>query len=298
MPLTFEEINSVDCIDELRALYEEKRGSFRSEREFLRFLKNDWRRICNNYNRDSEEQAKFKLLEVIIDRVFYNIYGISVDPTLGKEYRKIISNTVKPGQNWLLEQNLGLYLQLPEKAIEIPDNLVASRSHLCKKGLSDFLLDSCSLPFYVPFYVADSITGENIFALNRTEALERLSLHPEKFTTPLPSYVKIELNEKQDPVKYTPDQARSAYQAEFMRAWKEREDKNILVELSHAPQIQYFLRKGVKDQKIVDAAQSQAELLEQDAEKFSELVKKSRLRSKRYNCAGDYLGMAGIVAAF
>ena len=87
----------------------------------------------------------------------------------------------------------------------------------------------------------------------------------------IPANIRILLVEKEgrpyDPLM----QRRSAYQAEFLRAWKKGEERKILAGIGHAPEIKHFLLHGVKEAEIVERAHAHAELLERDPQQYASL---------------------------
>ena len=294
---TFEEIVDVTSIDQLRNLYDDCGYYFSSEKQFLHFLKGDWKEKTSCELRELKtDSKKVKPLEVIVDGVTHNIYGIIHSKATGVEYISRVNNAINPEENWLFEQNLQKYFTFPSNAVEVPDHIIRPWS-IFRSSFKNGALLPINLPIYFVLKYPGRKLRDFTLKLIKDAAIKLLDHHPEVISKNYPSYIKIELNERQNPAGYNSIQTRLAYQAEFMKAWKKGEPKHILVGLRHAPEIKYFLEQGVKNQKIVDAAQSHVELLETDPEKFSNLVKRARLGSNINSVLGLTSGLTTSVTA-
>ncbi len=287
--LSFEDIISIDTLDQLTELYA-KRGFTISEKEMLPRLKQDWKRCRDEYFYHIHLKPdlipnQVPSLDVLVDGVDYRIYGVVHAKNWSAEYNAIVSKTIENGKNWLHEQKMHTVFDLPKNSIEIPDHhLLTPTGYL--RIFTDSMVNGFTSPISIPLN-----KNKKYSKFKEKMMLSSLDMPFEAYHRPLPSYVKIQLNEKNKPAKYTPIQARSAYQAEFMKAWKVEGDKHILVGAMHAPEIKYFLKYGVKDVSITDAAQEHALLSTEDPEKFAWLNKKSSLKTTLCATAGYFGGL-------
>ena len=112
--LSFDDIISVNTIDELRILYSHNSQYFSSEDEFLKRVKKDWKTEKKRLQREAQETdipKELPSLDVVVDKTIYEIYGIHdllrFIFGFGRNYKELVSGAIKDGNNWLYQQGLG-----------------------------------------------------------------------------------------------------------------------------------------------------------------------------------------------
>jgi len=254
--LTFEQITSVDSIDALVRLYAQNGVRFQSEKEFLRRLNEDWSQESERVVQDaleSEPPLEPRSVDVKVDGVMYNLYGINHSLNRGQRYRDSIKNAARRNGNWAFEYGATKYLGM--QGLEIPDWIYLDQ-------LDEFL----------------QYAGRALIFKRRKKVSESLDMH--LLNVPLdvvdkkfPAYVRLELCQHSTPPDYSTDEKRSAYMGEFLRHWKKGEDKSAVVGGAHVPEIKYFLLKGSMDAEIIDRATTHATMAESDPQGFQQLRK-------------------------
>ena len=101
---------------------------------------------------------------------------------------------------------------------------------------------------------------------------EGISYEKNRYTL-YPTYISLELAQRPSKPRYVDCAKRSAYLAEFLRAWKPGEDKSMVVGSGHVMEIKYFLEQGVKDARITDLANQHLDILTSDADKYKRLMR-------------------------
>lgn len=280
-------------IDELIDLCGKNGHHFSSEDALITILRSKWAWMKARMEKKNEPSENFfpgkKLpsLGVMMDGTTYSIYGIIHDQKCGEDYINLINQTVSSEGNWLIEQNLKKIVGF-SNGTEILDHAAAPDPVYDPKRnyLLGVLLGTLALPFfsgvavskrmrrtYISYRKREKEVFQTLAQKSITEPLELFSQ-----SLDLPYYIDLELRERHSPAKYTDLQRRSAYQAEFLRLWHPqqcKQEKNILVGAAHAPEIFYFLRNGVKDQKMTDLAGKHARLLNEDPERYAARVRRA-----------------------
>jgi len=286
--LTFEEIISVNSIDDLAELYSQRGVHLSDRKKLLKVLKSDWdaeRSRVYQEARTRETPRGIPHIDVAIDGVTYGVYGVRHwyhdDPSL---YRELVAKEVDEQTNWLWEQGISGLFPDAKGGFEVID-WSAGR-------IRDKLLDSVrfglSFPWIQLYLESRSLQPQKALE-NDLWFLKTPSIALHK----LPAYVEIE---QRLPGNLTRSQMRSAYQGEFMKAWKKGEDKNIVVGKYHVSEIEYFLLNSVKDSRIIELAGQHAELLERDPEKYDLTRQSSENAKQRWEYAGLAVGLSSHVA--
>jgi len=257
-------------LEELMKLAAERGYKINSEKLFLRDLQDQWQAYLRTELTEWGDgystrplPTTIPHLETTIKGKHCGVYGVIHEQEPSEPYLKMVKEVFSL-PHWLIEQNLKKKFNL-RSGIEIPDHYIKKW-----KGLAD-------LPKYFALGFRRGIT----FPLTKTENRKRTqkseltlaeaaSLHhpPSIFNKNLPCHLDLELKEREKNPVYSEWQRRSAYQAEFLRAWRDQDDRNILVGAAHATDIIHFLEKRIGDQRIVDLAHNHAELLQTDPEKY------------------------------
>lgn len=272
--VSFHEIVSVDSIDDLVILYSERDLNFQDEEEFLNQLRSDWKLEVGKLEvqgRLMPIPQKLSSLDVTIDSTTYSIFGIIHGFGVPRWYKQLVSDAVNGRNNWLYEHWLGLFFKKENGAVEIPDSAANTFWYKIKE-------------VYDPLEIVNDIVDGSRYIIKPSKSSEEdLKVLKEVLNVPLeakgnlPAYVEIELRERNGK-QYTSVQARSAYQAEFMRAYIPGEDKNLLVGATHAHETKHFLKSGVKNSRIVDLAHSHAEILMHNPKKYNQVLIRSKLK--------------------
>ncbi len=198
---------------------------------------------------DKGETKRIPSIEVLVDNVNYGIFGISHDFGTFSLYRHLLSDIVEERDNWLTEQMLGMYLK-PNEYTEVMDYSTNSCLDTFKLGS---VLGLLGIPFSV---LACGYLAYRTFNPGKSVENDIVRM----------SQDFKDINGLKKP--YSHSTRRSAYQSEFMRAWKKGQDKNILVGANHVPEISYFLKNQIDDNMIINLASNHAELSERDPEKY------------------------------
>ena len=202
---------------------------------------------------------------------------------------------------------------------EMPDHLVAPAKTMgmtyimnYKHGLLifpfSFLSISISAGIFLSNYLMHSKKTVNDFweeqkkkgkrecrrqeTMTLTLKSETLSLFHE-----LPPVVELELTERKQPVRYsTAYTARSAYMAEFVRNLPGKEH-NLLVGGYHAPEIAYFLERGVKEPGLVALAQQHVSLSLHEKNAYASPLRKIKRRETIAGITGFISGLGTSIYA-
>lgn len=274
--LGFNDIIMVETVESLIELYKQKGIEFSNRRDFLRRVRKDWKTEYERFRKEAFSKPtpdKLPSLEVVVDETYYQIFGIhhgeveKADP----RYSSLISEVKR--DNLLLEQGLRDFYRWPN--VEILD-LAANSNLEAFKYL--FILS------FFPLELPHLFSAEHVQI--KGAHLHELNIPIEAFGE-LPAYLGVQIRRS---LSY--DQRKSAYQAEFMRAWKKGEDKSIIVGRLHAAEIKYFLKNPIRSNRVQELAQYHAELAETDPGRYLaefEGVKSSR---SKYMSIGSTAGFA------
>lgn len=292
--ISFEEINSVDSIDELLEVYTKKGHVFSNEEQFLEQLKSDFRIEVERVKSEAMSghiPTKLSSLDVLINNITYRIYGVQHPLNSVPKYKRLICEANNGSGNLIFENGFNYCFDL-QRGIEMPDWSANNIWDLLRLG---FLVG-----IHLPLIIADTTLKMLIPQKTDDTSLKKLNIPLETYSfwlnDGLPAYVGIELQERRKNPSYTSIQKRSAYQAEFSRAWKKGEDKRILVGAGHAAEIKYFLVNGVKDNSIVDLAHKHVGLLEKDPEKYRHFAKKAFLSGSIFMATPATVGYSSVFA--
>ena len=281
-PVSFDEIVNVDSLDALKESYEEKGYKFKNENSFLNKINKDWRKEVKNIRREALTKDPPRELPSLVHnsrRSVYKIYGVIHDPVIGPQYINLVREAVNKNKNWICENNISDVFGVENSVVEIPDFSVQESSKEIKYNYLCLL--------YTPLFVPDIIKEFFKKPDYLRSSNEPLEIHSSMYI--LPYYAEIELTEKEGK-GYNVFQIRSAYHAEFLKALK-GEEKSDLVGRMHAAEIKHFLKKGVKDQRVIDLAHRHAEILKSDPEKLKYLIYFYNKRNRHYKNIGNTLGI-------
>lgn len=266
--LSYECIMSVDSLDALVQLYDQNEYRFPSEKDFLKFLKRDWReaidevvqrRKAENY----EDNYNIEPLEVKVDDVQYKIYGIIHENGYAPKnyFDKIIKKLgeeVSEGGYLFFEQNLRKFLGLGDIDIEINDHFLRSSSTCIGDGFKTGFFKPL-YPLLVGLGIFYMLWKEYVVKEKNDKITYETFYRPTEGSSSLPSYVKLEIKQR-DRLSLNSDEKRSAYMTEFVRQYPKKGNRILIVGNGHAPEIKYFLTHGVKDTEICKKAEQNVEL--------------------------------------
>jgi len=259
--LTYDEITRFDCINSLISAYSQKGFDFKDTGSFLGQVKHDWSLEVNRMELENLKNPiaeRFQGEEVEIDGLRYKLFGIKHDLISGSgKYKRLVIDALDNQRNLLYESGLSLIFFRPD-ATEIPDFCVNSFMKSFKEGAE------CGIT--LPLFFSYMFSRHSQKSRSVEMDLKEINF-PSEARGELPFYVHMGEKERNG-FSYSHSEARSAYQAEFMRAYKSGEEKTLLAGKNHSRQIKYFLRRGVKNTRIVDLAQNHAEVLTNNPERF------------------------------
>ncbi|MBS3169735.1 hypothetical protein J4210_04580 [Candidatus Woesearchaeota archaeon] len=239
-------------------------------------------------------------LETEKDGITYTVFGIVHEQEPSQPYLHIVKNTA-PALAGLWEQNVMKHFAHLQ-GIEIPDHYVKKQRdlRLVNSSFWDGFTDGIVLPL-LPLFIPQIREKRRVEKEKKEKketmltALEAITLSEPFAIIPfaeLPIHLHLELAERVRPTSYSPYQRRSAYMAEFLKAWDNRAPrKTITVGAGHVLEIIHFLEKGTKDQQIVDLAWGDAELLNSDPLEFHHFY-------RRYKTKERLLGSIAIGSGF
>ncbi len=267
-------------LEELMGLAKEEGHQFDSEEILLKDLHDHWQSYLRmELDRDYSERPlpkKMPYLETTIKGKRCRVYGVVHEINPSRSYATLVREAFS-APLWLIEQNVRKVFN-HHHGIEIPDHYVKRGKFFPEmpKVFRQGVLRGVTFPFSTIATFESRLKEREIKSRALTKGVtphEALSIyHPLSiFNENLPNHLDLELRERRKNILYSNWQRRSAYQAEFLRVWRQQEDRNILVGAAHATDIIHFLEKGTKSQKIVDVANRHAELLQNDPEKFHSL---------------------------
>ena len=265
--LSYECIMNVDSLDSLIKLYENGGKTFQSEKDFLKFLKKDWKAAINEIVQRRKEEDYFENytiepVEVNVDDICYRIYGIIHDKRLvPKDYfDNLVKELKKEKKEIFLEQGINPFLKRFYGGKEINDHIFNSNIKLFEYGFQKGLVLPIQLTafFIISCYCAcsnkkiEEVLDEVIKNYNN-------NLFYRTFDSDLPAYVRLEIKLRNGE-SLNSIEKRSAYIAKFVQEWPEKENKVLVVGGAHEQEIKYFLTHDVKDVKICEEAKKNAEL--------------------------------------
>jgi len=283
--LSYECIVSVDSLDSLVELYEKRGQTFQSEKDFLKFLKHDWRESVTEFiqRKKAEEYEKKDMnqpLEVTVDEISYKIYGIIPDKKfVPKEYVDDLIKRLRKEEGKLFFEQ-GIYSEYFKgwRGLEINDHYIFSPFYHVmnaavsfKNGFFSPLVDTGVLVYFMTYYLAqiwykDAIEefickGRKVINDRKVKNYFLLHMMTSEGFRHLPSYVELEIKQR-DKLSLNPVQKRSAYMAEFVRQYPSEGKRNkvLVAGAAHASEIKYFLIHGVNDTKICKKAEKNFEL--------------------------------------
>lgn len=286
-----------NTIDELLNQYIRTGHTFTPQQDFFVTVRNDWQAgRAALWGKTIKEINSGQLppipqrppsIEVIIDGVIYRIYGEThgVRESV-EEYGRLFLQELNAATNLLLEQKIKVRNPTDATAVvEMFDHSLLPPYY----GIPQ-MLPILPYAFHSAISYISSKIGKKVLTpheLFETMALVRLSMPLELSAMSLPAYVELELRERAKQAKYslTRSQKRSAYMAEFARLWRRGEDKALLVGAKHAPEMKYFLLRGVKDPRITELASRHVELLKTDPERYQRMKAKDDCVKTAVMCA-------------
>ena len=255
--LSFDQIMSVDSYDALKELYERNGAHFLCEAEFRDLVREDWsRELARRYAEAGSDTAEpLDPFVVHAAGTAYTLVGVIHDAAsaLNGRYRELIESAMDGQKIVLYEQGLSAFFPR-QQALEVCDYSANSFGRTLLEGAKGGLI----MPL---------VSGLMLYRLCRPfstgEAnIERLRRHPEENGCgSYPTYIEMHL-QLQAGTRCSHSIRRSAYQAEFLRAYRRGADKTFMVGANHNRYIAYFLKHGAADQAIVKLAQKDAYLAE------------------------------------
>jgi len=317
MAPTLSEIVNASSTQEIRTLYENNGFQFESEKAFLKQVSADWKQLREEHTREPKEMpSTLQPLEVITGGVEYRIYGIVHLDKIQEakhvaKYEKVVYQSLEGQTNLVSEQSI--HAAFPDltklkQILELGDHTV--RKEWCyvisfKMGIGMGVVIPLLLPLIPVHFITGCLSGfrinlmekMNIAALSSQEPAQlkmmNLTYSPETVALfhPLPPIMEIERRE-QNKLSYTSNQAASAYMAEFVRVWKPKEAKPLLVGAGHAHEIKYFLEHGVKDQHIIDLAVKHAWWAQRKPLEYEDVVVNMKKQELAVSAAGFVAGLS------
>ncbi len=266
--LTFDEIVSAASLEQVLAIYNKKGVNFKCLDEGIKHLESDWLLERERLTQEALQRSLPRVLprlETTVDGKTYRIYGVIHDRVhLDSGFKKVIKETIGQEPNLVYEDGLGMRSG-NLKSHQMNDRRVPRWYHHAIFGVY--------VGIAMPRVVSQLLKNETtrIQPKKREERIKLMNISLEFYDrslngTSLPAYALIERIE-QGGYKYKSMSEwlffkpyvldRSAYQAEFMRAWSKGtgQDTACLVGLGHCAQIKYYLEKGVSNLRIVEQAQ-------------------------------------------
>ena len=291
--LSFAEITSVDTIAGLLMLYNTKGFSFSEHGAFIEAITTDWqqerRRISNETASRIQSNPSDSIPSLLVESggQEYEVYGVIHIRNAGDRYHTLVRQSTGDKKNCLLEQGLSELFPYIPNAIETNDHSLETKVSSFRRGFFDGLrapLSRFKTNKNKPnSQEAERGKQEQVFLAHALSPLET-------WYYPLPHYVNIETRIDRHQ-KLTIVQRRSAYLAEFTRAWNVPGTKRILTGARHSSEIGYFLKYPIREQEIVEKAQEHVDLLHRDQDAFTAMVNKdsharSQLFRQGYKVAG------------
>lgn len=317
-------------IDDFVALVREDGYPIKSEKALFKELHRKWKKtiyLITEYGFYDKAPTPEELphLETRVEKELYRVYGVAHDENPSESYLELVSKTCQSicqSSNCLWEQYVQETLH-GSLGREIPD-------HCAKRGgifssMPSHWTAGLTYGFLLPFLLLSKISKIGKPSLKNPEEEKRRELDrkiltdteaitfylpPVALSPELPIHLDLELREREKTVYYSQNQLRSAYQAEFLRAWnipelttekqleektggsKEKiHEKNIFVGAAHAYEVIHFLENGTKNQRVVDLAHRHAELLNTDPEKFQSFCQKIKARETTTISIASWTGL-------
>ncbi|MBI4152196.1 hypothetical protein HY495_00665 [Candidatus Woesearchaeota archaeon] len=293
-----------ESIDDFVALAGQEGHVVKDEDTLLKQLGEEW--VKYQLKKFKEDYRHFPLpdqlphLETEKDGITYTVFGIVHGPKPSQPYLHIVKNTA-PALAGLWEEGIRERFKY-SSGISIPDHHAGKWKEyeavqkFIARGVANSLLLPCAL-LLSPFgksakEIQKTESEEEKQELTQHEATSFFQTFPEQnFNFPL--HLSLELAERTRPAHYTTVQRRSAYMAEFLRTWDNRApSKTITAGAGHVTEIIHFLEKGTKDSQIVDLAQKDAELLNNDPREFHHFYQRVWRREGIANTSAFLFGLA------
>ncbi len=303
-PVSLEQINNAQSIEELIHLYESHGYSFARESDLLEVLWPDWREHQKKgFSRwDSPPPEKISPLEVMVKNTTYRIFGIihsynGWKPDEG--YRELLKKSLADEEVMFCEQYLPQDLNLTKEHIEILDHGVSPALQWLKftlhfkTGLFGPLALALAPVYLAKQKISPSVPRKQQVKLAMSAYISQ-TYDPQTLALlghDLPPAMEIELQERKKKIRYTSNQRRSAYQAEFVRHADVGNLRTIVVGAAHAWEIKYFLEHGVRDPKIAERAAAHAARLRESLERYQSLVRKTKVQGHAISVGGLMLGL-------
>lgn len=261
--LSFQEITGVKSIDDLMELYASRVPTFARD-DFVPLLRRDWEWALDLIlNKVDETPAPDSLphLTATVNKAQYRAFGVEHSSFSKREpYATIVQETIRRARNLVFEQRLGSkYIR--NSRTEMADRYPPPFSVNFGSGFDiGFDLPSMILEFL------KSISTD--YSNQRTNLNVDLTKVPLEFVIhDLPAYVEISLRQRAGK-QLNWSQFRSAYMAAFMRFYSPT-GGDALVGANHSAEVQYFLSKGIPNQRLAETAHYHAELMRADPEKLN-----------------------------
>lgn len=320
--VSFNELKTTGSVAALLALYDGKGRRFKTTEDALETAKKDWRMLCNlEYARAVREPVptNYPVTKVTLDGFNISIVGIVHSMFAAPDLLVLYRKEVAKYPLLLTEQNLGMrYYSLYSEGLDIPDHFAQGMLHLWKNDMRDMVRAPLQALRAIAARIRqrhhkterrapETAEGKILAAFlesagfSRDAATERASaaiLHLSgSIVEQLPAAIDIDYRHLNN-MPYTDSQARSAYMAEFLRAWRPdqmrglnlsqipaSEHSNILSSKAflcgkgHEDEIPFFLRNGCRDASIVRRAQRDAAILQSGVDKhFAHMASLERRR--------------------
>ncbi len=326
-PLPLDEIIAAENIASLREKYADSGLKFPSERSFLRELAVAREKPIP---KTVEEIPYLSVTVDNVVYDLYGVAhppGVSVT-AYGSAVKKLLDKT--KGKTWAIEQSIGEYFGVDDlnngynPKFEMNDHIVSKVYAILLNSRIAFNMGVrvSTLPLAMLYFLLrvgvdvlrekrrrSQLSSSCLFEKTPLRvAFEKLPNHPkqvlEKYhgqinlpleiavIDELPTPIELELCDRNSNPSYPPlTHRRSAYMAEFLKAFRSDRDKNFLGGREHVPEIKYFLTHGVKDQRIVDLASAHAKLAEHDPEKLAKLIKQNNNQNAKIGLASLSVGL-------
>ncbi|MBS3169736.1 hypothetical protein J4210_04585 [Candidatus Woesearchaeota archaeon] len=239
-----------------------------TEEAFLRQVKKEWlaerkRQISKDYSGRMLPET-LPCREIDLGGMIYQVYGIAHYNPPTPDYVSLVHRTIaQQGGLFLAEQNVARYFDI-SSATEIIDH--AAPKYWLTETLAEGYWHGIQTIIFTPTELINK-ASRCYSKQKRLKMQEFVTLFcPPEFHFTFPPQIALQLKDRQASPKYNSREQRSAYMAEFLR--RSSSTPNIIVGQGHVPEIEYFLKNGCKDQRIVELAQEHHEFFKRDPHAF------------------------------
>lgn len=311
--LPLEPLSTVTSLEHAKQLYAEVGMQFGTIDALVRQIKIDWGYGARLLLKRADQLGlpeEYPATSCSIDGEQYNLVGMVHSLSTFADVRGLLLRRLANMGTHLAEQNLGLLnLGMHSQGLDIPDHfargfwrdLLFREQSLFGSAYTAIRLKALNFREKLPALRPSTELGGKIEELERKyrlpgqdPTLARISvllLHAQAdIMSPLPAAIRLDLKHQREKA-YTFNEARSAYQAEFLRAWKPAEtfrgdraqmteaqwatltgSKGFLCGHAHTAEVEFFLRHGSREPAVTLRAQRDAAMLNRDVQEYMKAI--------------------------